>query len=360
MKLTGGENPPVFVQRIKKMGKHITEKERYQIEILLKEGYKPDAIAIAIGKSRRTIYYEIARGKTEQLNTHLEKKVVYLADAAQRVYREHKQNNGRSLKIGNDHQFVKFVEYWIGEQKYSPYAVLQRIKNDELKFKTKICEKTLYNYIDSGLFLHIGNANLPAKKERKKQTYKRTVSLNNLKGPSIEQRPPEIKDRDTYGHWEMDTVVSGQGKSTACLLVFSERQTREEIIFKIPDKKSASVVKKLNQMERDMGCKAFRERFKTITCDNGVEFLDFIGIMKSCKNKKIPRTQVYFCHPYSSWERGTNENTNKLIRRWIPKGTDISQISDEKIKYIEEWINTYPRRILEGKNSLIYKKEKAA
>ena len=342
------------------MAKHITEKERYQIEILRKEGYKPEEIAQAIGKSRRTIYYELQRGMTEQLTSELIKKTVYLADAAQRVYREHKKNNGRSLKIGNDHAFVKFVEYWIGEQRYSPYAVLQRIKNDKLKFKTEICEKTLYNYIDSGLFLHIGNANLPAKKAHKKQTYKRTVSLNNLKGPSIEQRPPEIKDRDTYGHWEMETVVSGQGKSTACLLVFSERQTREEIIFKIPDKRSASVVKKLNQMERDIGCKAFRERFKTITCDNGVEFLDFIGIMRSYKNKKIPRTQIYFCHPYSSWERGTNENTNKLIRRWIPKGTDISQVPDDKIKYIEQWINEYPRRILEGQNSLGYKKEKAA
>lgn len=342
------------------MGKHITERERYQIEILWKEGYKPEEIAQAIGKSRRTIYYELQRGMTEQLTSELIKKTVYLADAAQRVYQEHKQNNGRSLKIGNDHAFVKYVEHCIGEERYSPYATLQRIKNDGLKFKTEICEKTLYNYIHSGLFLHITSANLPVRKKEKKQEYKRTVSLNNLKGKSIEERPKEIKNRDTYGHWEMDTVVSGQGKSTACLLVFSERQTREEIIFKIPDKKSASVIKKLNQIEKEMGCKAFRERFKTITCDNGVEFLDFIGIMKSYKNKKIPRTQVYFCHPYSSWERGTNENTNKLIRRWIPKGSDISLISDEKIKYIERWINEYPRRILEGKNSLKYKKEKAA
>lgn len=342
------------------MGKHITEKERYQIEILLKEGYKPAAIAKTIGKCRRTIYYEIERGKTEQMTTLLEKKTVYLADAAQRVYQEHKKNNGRNLKIGNDHKLVQYIEYWIGEQRYSPYAVLQRIKNEGLKFQASICEKTLYNYIDSGLFLHIGNKDLPAKKEKKKQTYKRTVSLNNLRGPSIEQRPAEIKDRESYGHWEMDTVVSGQGKSTACLLVFSERQTREEIIFKIPDKKSISVVRKLNQMEREMGCKAFREKFQSITCDNGVEFLDFIGIMRSYKNKKIPRTQVYFCHPYSSWERGTNENINKMIRRWIPKGADISQIPDEKIKYIEQWINEYPRRILDGKNSLKYKKEKAA
>ena len=344
------------------MGKHITERERYQIEILWKEGYKPNEIAKAIGKCRRTIYYELERGMTEQLTSELVKKTVYLADVGQRVYQENKSNNGRSLKIGNDHAFVKYVEHYIGEERYSPYATLQRIKNDGLKFRTEICEKTLYNYIHSGLFLHISSTNLPVnkKKKKKKQEYKRTVSLNNVKGKSIEERPKEIKNRDTYGHWEMDTVVSGQNKGTACLLVFSERQTREEIIFKIPDKKSASVVKKLNQMEREIGCKAFRERFKTITCDNGVEFLDFIGLMKSYKNKKIPRTQVYFCHPYSSWERGTNENTNKLIRRWIPKGADISQIPDEKIKYIEQWINEYPRRILDGKNSLKYKREKAA
>lgn len=341
------------------MGKHITEQERYQIEILLKSKKKPCEIAALIGKCVRTIYYEINRGKTEQLTTDLKKIVVYKADAAQRVYRKHKQENGRSLKIGNDMRFVQYIEKSIREEHYSPYAALQRARNEGMRFQTDICTKTLYNYIDAGLFLNISNKHLPQKKQRKKREYKRTVPLNNLKGDSIEKRPEEVQERDIYGHWEMDTVVSGQGKGKACLLVLSERMTREEIIRKIPDKKTASVISALNKLEREIGARRFRETFRTITCDNGCEFLNFTEIEKSCINKKLPRTKTYFCHPYSSWERGTNENQNGLIRRFIPKGADIGRYSEEDISHIEHWMNTYPRKILEGKSSSQYKKEKA-
>lgn len=341
------------------MGKHITEQERYQIEILLKSKKKPCEIAALIGKCVRTIYYEINRGKTEQLTTDLKKVVVYKADAAQRVYKKHKQENGRSLKIGNDMRFVRYIETSIREEHYSPYAALQRARNEGMRFQTDICTKTLYNYIDAGLFLNISNKHLPQKKQRKKREYKRTVPLNNLKGDSIEKRPEEVQERDIYGHWEMDTVVSGQGKGKACLLVLSERMTREEIIRKIPDKKTASVISALDKLEREIGARRFRETFRTITCDNGCEFLNFTGIEKSCINKKLPRTKTYFCHPYSSWERGTNENQNGLIRRFIPKGADIGKYSEEDIGHIEHWMNTYPRKILEGKSSSQYKKEKA-
>ena len=91
----------------------------------------------------------------------------------------------------------------------------------------------------------------------------------------------------------------------------------------------------------------FRGSLKTITCDNGCENLDFEGIEKSALTKK-KRTKVYYAHPYSSWERGTNENANKLIRRFIPKGADIGKFTHERIKMIEHWINNYPRRILNG------------
>ena len=341
------------------MGKHITEQERYQIEILLKSKKKPCEIAALIGKCVRTIYYEINRGKTEQLTTHLEKAITYKADAAQRIYREHKRENGRTLKIGNDMQFVRYIEKSIGEEHYSPYAALQRARNEGMEFRTNICTKTLYNYIDAGLFLNISNASLPKKKQGKKREYKRTVPLNNLKGESIEKRPEEIRERNLYGHWEMDTVVSGQGKGKTCLLVLSERMTREEVIRKIPNKKATSVISALDRIERKMGARLFRETFRTITCDNGCEFLNFAGLEKSCINRKMPRTKTYFCHPYSSWERGTNENQNGMIRRFIPKGADIGEYSEEDIAYIEHWMNTYPRKILEGKSSFQYKEEKA-
>ena len=134
------------------------------------------------------------------------------------------------------------------------------------------------------------------------------------------------------------------------LLVLTERKTRQEIIRKIRSKSQYCVVKEIDKIERKMGTKKFRETFKTITCDNGCENLDFEGIERSILTKR-KRTKVYYAHPYSAWERGTNENANKLIRRFIPKGTDIGKFSHERIKMIEHWINNYPRRLFNGLSS---------
>jgi IS30 family transposase len=121
---------------------------------------------------------------------------------------------------------------------------------------------------------------------------------------------------------------------------------RKELIFKLPSKSQASVVNALNKLERKMGA-GFSRIFKTITCDNGCENLDFEGIEKSVI-KEGSRTKVYYAHPYSAWERGTNENINKMIRRFIPKGADISKYTKKEIEHIEHWINNYPRKILNG------------
>lgn len=338
-------------------GKYTTERQRYEIEAYLKAGHKPEEIAKLVGKCVRTIYNEIKRGKCKQLTSDLEEKEVYLADVSQRKYNENKLNKGASLKIGNDIKLCQFIEHKIKDEKYSPYATLQFIKNNHIEFKTDICTQTLYNYIDKGIILNVENKDLPVKSKRKKKNDERTVSLNNLKGTSIEQRPKDIKYRKEYGNWEMDTVVGGhKNHGKECLLVLSERMTREELIFKIPNKKSESVVKALNSLERKLGSKQFRQMFKTITCDNGVEFLDFKGIEKSI-HTKIPRTKLYYCHPYSSWERGTNENINKMIRRFIPKGAIMEDYSREEILKIQQWINNYPRKILGGLSTNEYKKE---
>jgi IS30 family transposase len=189
------------------------------------------------------------------------------------------------------------------------------------------------------------------KREGKKRNYKKIkIAHKNLKGTSIEERPSEIDKREEYGHWEMDCVVGKREGSGAVLLVLSERSRREEIILKIPSKTQGSVVASLDRLEGKYG-KEFREKFKTITVDNGSEFLDYEGIERSIKGEDKKRVKLYYAHPYSSWERGTNENINKLIRRFIPKGTDIGKISKARIKYIENWINSYPRRIFGYKSA---------
>lgn len=137
--------------------KYITEKERYQIELLLKENYKPKQISNIIGKCLKTVYNEIHRGTVKLLNSDLIEYEMYCADVAQRKYLENCENKGRDYKIGNDIEFVKHVENMIIEKKYSPVAILSDIKNRNLSFETRVCFKTLYNWIDTGLFLHVTN-----------------------------------------------------------------------------------------------------------------------------------------------------------------------------------------------------------
>lgn len=332
--------------------KHLTERERYQIEILLKEKLKPYEIAQRLDKGVRTIEREIAKGKVRLLNYDLTYREAYCADAGQRIYKKNGRNKGPGLKIGKDHKLVKHIENKIVKERYSPDAVIGEIVAKGLTFGTKICTKTLYNYIDrEDVFLRLTNKDLPVKRDKKKGSYKKVkIAHKNLKGTSIEDRDQSIENREEYGHWEMDCVVGNQGGSGAVLLVLSERKWREEIIFKMPDKTQDSVKKVMDALERKHGNK-FKEKFKTITVDNGSEFLDFKGIEESIKMPGEKRVTVYYAHPYSSWERGTNENSNKLIRRFIPKGTDIGNISKERIKYIENWMNNYPRKILGYKSA---------
>lgn len=332
--------------------KNLTEAERYKIEGYLKAGIPVKKIAVLLGRAKNTIYEEIKRGTTTQIDTNLKEYKIYLADAGERTKQERAANKGRPQKIGNDLEFVRFVEEQTLKNKYSPYAISALIKNKKIEFKTKVCWRTIYNYINNGTFLNITSG-------KKQKHNKRKVSLNNLKGRSIEERPKSILDRNEYGHWEMDTVVSGQGNGKSCLLVLTERMTREELIYKMPNKKSESTVKTLDKLEKELGAKQFRNKFKTITVDNGVEFLGQEKLEKSYINKKTPRTIIYYCHPYSSYERGTNENQNKLIRKFIPKGTNIDLIREDDIIKIQEWINNYPRKLFKGKSPNIIKKELA-
>lgn len=113
----------------------------------------------------------------------------------------------------------------------------------------------------------------------------------------------------------------------------------------MPDQTSASVVAALNKLERKYG-RRFSKIFKSITFDNGSEFSDCEGIEKSIYGNNRKRTKAYYCHPYSAYERGTNENINKMIRRFLPKGTDFRKVTAAYIQRVETWINNYPREIL--------------
>lgn len=255
-----------------------------------------------------------------------------------------------------------YIETTILDKDCSPAAVLGFAMIEGKKFKTSLSVPTIYKYIAKGLFLNLTQEELPrhGKKKHKYKKVKKNKSASRAPaGESIEQRPEEIDEREEFGHWEGDTVYSGKGKrkTTRALLTLTERKTRKEIIIAIPNRKAETVVKALDALERKLGARRFRAIFKSITFDNGTEFAAAEELERSCINKHLPRTKVYFCHPYSSWERGTNENTNGMIRRRFPKGTNFAAVTNAQITQAENWINNYPRKILGYKSSEIVFRE---
>ncbi len=328
----------------------LTKSDRIKIETLLNAGHKVTEVAAFIGVHRSTIYREIKRGEYTHRNSDYTEETRYSCDLAQKNHDWNAQGKGKPLKIGNDKDLAEFIENKIIDDKYSPEAALAAVATSGIEFKTSISISTLYRYIDNGIFLKLTNKNLPVKGKKKKHNKKVTVQKRASAGTSIEKRPEEVKDRTIFGHWEMDTVKGKRGVTKSCMLVLTERKTRNEIIFKLKDQKAESVVDALDRLERKWG-NMFKVIFRSITVDNGVEFADFEGMERSILEEGKRRTFLFYCHPYSSWERGTNENNNKLIRRHIPKGENFDEKQDRDIEYIEQWMNNYPRGIFGFKTS---------
>ncbi len=335
-----------IVSKVRTKYKHFTETERYKLEALIAGRVPLGKIVQVLKKDRLTIYREIRRGSATLKNTELMDVKKYRADVAQRDYEEKVSGRERSLKIGKDHELEEYIRKKIKLEKYSPDAIIGEIKSKGLKFEGMICTKTLYNYINRDLLNEISSKDLlEGGKRQKRGIHKPRISLNNRSGTSIEERSEAINNREEAGHWEGDCVKGGKGKSKAGLYTMTERQTHEQIIKKIATTSQSEIKRCMDELEAEYE-EEFNKKFKSITYDNGVEFLDGEAIERSTLNVSAKRTKLYYAHAYSSWERGTNENHNRMIRRFIPKGTDISKVSEAKIKWIEDWMNNYPRKIL--------------
>lgn len=327
----------------RKKGKHITLIERGKIEAYFKLGYSKSKIAELIGVSRRTIQREIKRGWVEGLqNSDLSTYDTYSAQKAQNKYNNFQRKKEGSLKINKNLKLINFLESSMLIDKNSPYAALEKAKKKGLNVNISL--KTLYNYIHKELFIKFTNKDMCYKKDRRKRLPKEK-RIRKQGGKSIEQRAQIINNREEIGHFEMDTVIGKRG-SASCLLVFTDRKSRLEIIRKLKSKTVKEVVKAVKNIVAE-----YPELIKTITSDNGSEFMNAEAIEKL-------GIEYFYAHSYSSGERGSNENNNKLIRRYINKGIDIRTISEEEVKKIEEWMNSYPRKLFNGKSSLeIYSKE---
>lgn len=330
-------------------GKHLEYSERQSIERWFNRDKRTKVeIAMLLDRTEKTIRNEIKRGLVKNLTTMLEEIWVYSADVAQQRYEYYLKAKGPKLKIDNDYELKEYVEKSIKKDKKSPEVIAEEIK--EMNFKTKMCARTIRNNIASGDIYEIQPKDMIYNKKHKDRNKEKKISERIPPEKSIDYRPEEANTREEYGHWEGDLVI-GKKKKGAVLLTFTERKTREEIIMKIASKEAKEVAKAIDIIERKYK-KEFRNKFKTITFDNGGEFRNWVSIEKSYdKRRTKPRTQVYYAHPYRSGERGSNENNNRLIRRFIPKGTDITTISEEFIQYIEDWINNYPRAMFKYKST---------
>ncbi len=325
----------------------MTFTQRLMLEQCLSAGLRKQVIAEKLGVCRATVYNEIKRGAymhkvqsyTDSMgDPHYKYVRRYSPNLAEDKYRCNMQAKGRPLKVGHDYDFVHYVEKRIVQDKLSPCAVWGELKRNN-PFKTNISKTTMYRYVETGVFLNVTMQDLPFGVRRKR--YRKAVAKRPPKGASIERRPADIAARNAFGHWEMDCVI-GKQYTRNVLLTLTERMTRRIHILRMPNKKTASVVHCLNVLERRYG-KIFRKVFKSITVDNGSEFSDVQGLEQSSYRGK--RVSLYYCHPYTSCERGTNERLNREVRRLLPKGTDFSRYTDEEIQAVEDWINAYPREI---------------
>ena len=330
-------------------GKHLEYSERQSIERWYNRDKRTKVeISRLLDRTEKTIRNEIKRGLVKNLTTELIEIWVYSAEVAQKRYEYYLKAKGPKLKIGNDYELKEYVEKSIKEDRKSPEVIAKEIKKKN--FKTQMCARTIRNNIYAGDIYDIKSKDMIYKKEYKEKNKNKKIFEKVPAEKSIDYRPKEANAREEYGHWEGDLVIGSKNKGAA-LFTLTERKTREEIIVKIPGKKAEYVVEALDFIERKYK-KEFYNKFKTITFDNGGEFRKWKQLEKSYdKRRKKTRTEVYYAHPYRSGERGSNENANRLIRRFIPKGIDITPIAEEYIQKIENWINNYPRAMFNYKST---------
>lgn len=306
-------------------------------------------IAELLGYSHQAIYAELKRGVWMKRNSDWTEIKLYSADIAQRAHDFNNRDRGCQPKIGRDHETLAVIEDLILRRKLSPAAALATIKRENLPVKTDICLTTLYHYIDKGYFRRLTNKDLVYRGTRRRKYCKVKRAKRLSRGTSIELRPPHVLARDEFGHWELDSVIGARAKGNT-LLVLTERKTRFELVFRAKDKTSTSTVKMLDRLEKRLGVSQFRQIFKTITCDNGCEFADYQGMELSTRGNSF-RTSVYYCHPYCSSERGSNENQNRLLRRFIHKGVSIAHYSDKEIAEACNYLNNLPRKLFDWQTS---------
>lgn len=316
------------MEQKKKTFRRMTYTDRLIIEKLFNSGCTYRAIADRTGFSPSSLHYEIKRGLYDHFcgktwTTSKRYSAVIAEDNAQWA----STSKGRPIKLGNNHAYAQEISSRI-KRGESPDSIVGVFRRANL---WTVSTPTLYRYIKSNYIPDITSKDLV---QPRKSRCRPLRASRPPRGQSIERRPHSVKERSSCGHWEMDTVI-GKAKSSHTLLVLTERMTRFEIICKMPNRTTAAVSSALNRISK----KFPNGTFQTITVDNGTEFSNY-------QNLKTYADEIYYCHPYSSWERGSNENANRLIRRFFPKGKSLDRVTQRDCDAAAAYINRMHRKIL--------------
>ena len=307
--------------------------ERGMIQTLSRQNVTVREIARELHRSPSTISRELHRGTVKQRDTNYLFFTNYYADAGQAVYEKHRSHCHSKGLLKPCKYFFNLLTKTLKKHFRSAGVdgFVHQFQADYPQFKCPSVP-TVYRYIDQGL-LNLRNSDLP-KKLRRRVKGKHNHDRYNKKilGTSIEERPESVTKRTAFGDWEGDLVKGKRVASEPALLTLTERVSRFEIIIKIPDYHAQTCLEALQKVINQHPA-----WFKSITFDNGSEF---------SKLAQVKGTKIYFAHPFSPWERGSNENANGLIREYIPKGKSLKQFTETQIAQIQNAINDKPRKIL--------------
>lgn len=299
---------------------HLTQEQRYTISRMLQAGYTRKDICIAIGKDKSVLSRELKRNSSQY---------GYSASKADLLAQERKERFSRNRKFSN--QVKSFITDKITTEQWSPQQIVGycKTKNIPMVSHERIYQFVREDKISGGTLWKNTRHKL---KHRKRTFTNKSESIKNK--VSIDKRPAIVDEKGRYGDWEIDTIIGKNQKGA--ILTMVERKTGYLIMKKLPEgKKAKSLAENLVKLFIP-----YKNNVHTITSDNGTEFAEHQYIADKLK------ADFFFAHPYSSWERGLNEYTNKLIRQYIPKGENFDNYDDKQIDMIQKKINRRPREKL--------------
>jgi IS30 family transposase len=307
--------------------KHIKKAERLEIAILLKRGYGVRQLAGALGRSPSSISEEISKNSVNgAYDPH---------KADHKAYVKRKYSKYQGMKVVGDSQLWNYIEEKL-KGDWSPEEIAGRLKEVDRHIKYA-SRGAIYKFVYSvyGRLLE-RRLRYKGKKRRDGKRQKVTQLKNRV---FIDERPKIVAKKQRFGDWEGDFIFSNKtGKGV--LIVLYERKAMYVVIKRLMTRSCTIVNRYVKEMTGGFVC------FNSLTIDNDISF------RKHEELSELLRAPIYFCHPYHSWEKGGIENINKLIRQYIPKGSDISKYSDNYIRGVESKLNNRPRKSLKYKTPL--------